>query len=143
MKYIMMLLLLTSNQQCSKDGELNFLKATSQSWSGGAAGFRGTYYRIYFNLPMDTDYKFDSLWVDGKRLPVESGHTKANDTLTVFANEQMGVRMPGTDVDPIKPIEAKFPVDIKAEALLGYFDKGNRKYFPIPSFIKLKPLAYP
>jgi hypothetical protein len=144
MKSILMLLvLLTPNQQCNKNGELNFLKATSQSWSGGAAGMRGTYYTIYLDMIISEDYKFDSLWTNGKRLPVEIRRANSADTLTLFANDRMGVRMPGSDVDPSKSVEAKFPVKINAEGVLGYFYKGARRYFPITVFEKLKPLAYP
>ena len=92
---------------------------------------------------MNSDYTFDSLWVDGKRLPAELNRKKTSDTLILLANDREGAGMPGTDIDPMKSVEAKFPVDIKAEALLGYFNKGTRGYLPIPTFQKLKPLAYP
>ena len=92
---------------------------------------------------MNSNYSFDSLWVDGKRLSVELNRKKTSDTLILLANDRMGVRMPGTDIDPMKSVEAKFPVDTKDEALLGYFNKGIRGYLAIPTFEKLKPLAYP
>jgi hypothetical protein len=140
---MLLFVLLSTNQQCNQSEQLKLLKATSQSWSGGAAGFRGTYYNIYFEMAVKTDYTFDSLWVDGKRLPIGIKPSKANDTLTLLANDKMGVRMPGTDVDPSKSVEDKFPIPSNAEGVLGYFYKGTRKYLAIPSFEKLKPLAYP
>lgn len=144
MKIILILLvLLSANQQCNQSGELPLLKATSQSWSGGAAATRGTYYNIYFDKVVNPDYTFDSLWVNGKRLSIGIKPAKSNDTLALIANDKMGIRMPGTEVDPSKSVEAKFPVETNAEGLLGYFYKGNRKYFPIPAFQKLKPLFYP
>ncbi|HYV90429.1 MAG TPA: hypothetical protein VE978_01545 [Chitinophagales bacterium] len=144
MKTIMLLfVLLSSNQQCNQSGQLKLLKATSQSWSGGAAATRGVYYNIYLGMALNADYIFDSLWVDGKRLPIGIKPAKATDTLTLLANDRMGVRMPGTDIDPSKSVEANSPVATDAEGVLGYFYKGNRKYLAIPTFQKLKPLAYP
>jgi len=140
---MLLFLMLSSNQQCNQSGQLNLLKATSQSWSGGAAGFRGTYYNIYLGMAVNADYKFDSLWVDGKRIAIGIKNTKSTDTLTLSANDQMGVRMPGTNVDPSKSVEAKFPIASNAEGVLGYFYKGTRKYFPVSTFQKLKALAYP
>ena len=104
---------------------------------------RGTYYTIYVGMTMNPDYAFDSLWVSGKRLPVEIKRSASIDTLTLFANEQSGARMPGTDVDPSKSTEAKPPVTSKGAALVGYFYKGQRKYASVPAFEKLKALAYP
>ena len=139
----MFFVLLSTPQQCNQKGDLQLVKATLQSWSGGAAATRGTYYNIYFNMASNPDYTFDSLWVNGKRLSINIKPTKASDTLVLFANDRIGIRIPGTDVDPSKSVEAKFPIATNAEGLLGYFYKGTRKYFPIPAFQKLKPLAYP
>jgi hypothetical protein len=144
MKSILLLLLVVSSTpQCNKDGELPLIKATSQSWSGGAAAMRGTYYNIYLRMTMNPEYIFDSLWVNGKRLPVEILRSNAADTLTIHANEQSGARKPGTNIDPSKSAEATPPIQIKGEGILGYFYKGKRMYTAIPSFDKLKPLAYP
>lgn len=140
---LILFVFLSSNQQCNQQGELRLLKATSQFWSGGAAGFRGTYYNLYINMAMNADYIFDSLWVDGKRLEVGIKNTKSTDTLSLVANDRLGIRMPGTDINPVQSVEAKFPVESSAEGLMGYFYKGVRKYLPVPAFQKLKPVAYP
>lgn len=52
MKNILMLLvLLTSEKTCGQQEQLPLLKATSQAWSGGAAGSgRGTNYEIFWEF---------------------------------------------------------------------------------------------
>ena len=52
------------------------------------------------------------------------------------------MRNPETQ-EQIESTAAKLPINTNAEAVLGYSYKGERKYFAIPSFQKLKSLTYP
>jgi len=44
---------------------------------------------------------------------------------------------------PEPPAAVSFPISSKAVAIAGYFHNGKREYFPVESFIKLKPIYYP
>ncbi len=141
---MLLFVFLSTQQKCNQTNELPFIKATSQSWSGGAAAMRGTYYNIYFAMQKSEEIKFDSLWVDGKRLQLAvMRETESGDTLRLFANDKTGLRNPLNDSEPDKPGQVGFPVEITAEALVGYFLNGKRIYFPVKTFTRLKPLAYP
>ncbi len=140
---VLLFILLSADKQCTNQGQIPLIRATSQTWSGGAAAMRGTYYHIYIGLQMSPDYKFDSLWVNNHRVAVEVMRGSAPaDSMELYANDKMGIRIPGSDSDPSASPEAKFPIASSAEGLLGYYYKGVRKYFPINSFIRLKPVAY-
>ncbi|MCY7409016.1 MAG: hypothetical protein LH473_01990 [Chitinophagales bacterium] len=145
MKYLMLLFVfLSAQQKCNQTNELPFIKATSQSWSGGAAAMRGTYYNIYFAMPKSEEIKFDSLWVDNKRLALAvMRESDLGDTLRLFVNDKTGLRNPIDGNEPDKPTQVGFPVESTAEALVGYFLNGKRIYFPVITFTRLKPLAYP
>ncbi len=144
MKHLLVLfVMLSSNQQCNDEGQLNIKRATSQSWSGGAAATRGTYYHLYLAMTMNADYKFDSLWVNDHRVAVEVMRgNSSNDSVHLYANDRLGIQMPGSSYDPSKSAEANFPVASNAEGLLGYYYKGTRKYYPVAAFEKLEAIAY-
>jgi hypothetical protein len=140
---LILLVLLTSEKECNQKSDLSFIKATSQNWTGGPAATRGTYYKIYFLMKGTTDYTFDSLWVNDKRIPVSIIKSKTPaDTLLVIANDNQGFRAPGTQTEMTSSVPAKFPIDVKAEGVLGYHYKGEKKYFPIPQWNVLKPITY-
>ena len=69
MKSIMIcILLLSAGKGCEQDQQLPLSGATSQAWSGGAAGSgRGINYIIYLDMKNTSDYTFDSLWVQEKK----------------------------------------------------------------------------
>ncbi|HUM45655.1 MAG TPA: hypothetical protein PLD84_01930 [Chitinophagales bacterium] len=147
MKYLLFLIFLSAEKSCDVKDQLPLIKATSQAWSGGAAGSgRGTYYNIYLGLKNTSDYTFDSLWVQERRLPVTIKENKtAGDTLLLTVNDMtQTIRNIG---DLNKPVEdvvpVPFPITAKAEAVLGYHYKGKQKYLLIESWTKLKPLYYP
>jgi len=144
MKHLFLLLvLLSSKEQCNQVGTLPFLSATSQTWVGGAAATRGTYYTIYLGMATGTDYTFDSLWVNNRRLPISIKRGSAtSDTLVLFSNDVQGFRDPMSGRDLPAVTEAKFPIKVTAEGVLGYYHQGEHRYFPIPAFVILKPLTY-
>ena len=145
MKYFLLLFILLSAQEnCNQKSDLPYLFATSQDWSGGAAGTHGTYYKVYFLMKETSDYTFDSLWTNGRSIPAEAIKSSTpSDTLMILANDYRGIRgKPGAE-QMSNSVEGSFPVEMKAEGLLGYFYKGERRYFPIAAWEKLKPIAYP
>ena len=141
---LLFLILLASEKECNQKNELPFLMATSQNWSGGAAGYHGTYYKIYFIMKESADYQFDSLWTDEKRIPAVMMKNKtASDTLMIMANDQQGIYDPVNQREVTNSVPSKFPIDTKAQGVLGYFYKGERKYFQVQEWKTLKALAYP
>lgn len=137
------LIILSTPKQCGKTEiqTLPFISATSQLWYGGAAATRGTYYNVYLAMSKDSNFVFDSLWVENKRLPVAIKRS-ANDTLHIFVNDAQGFRNPVDGSDFPKVEEQALPITSQAEGILGCFYKGNRRYFEIPAFTKLKPMYY-
>jgi hypothetical protein len=148
MKYLLIsLIFLASEKSCDSQNQLPFVKATSQNWSGGAAGSgHGTYYNIYLAMDISPDFTFDSLWVNNKRLAVSlKPNQLPNDTLVLSSNDMSGmIRNPNDLNKSQEEIQAiPFPVEGKAAGVLGYLYKGERKYLIIESWIKLKPIYYP
>ena len=144
--FLLITILLTGEKNCNEPGGLPFIKATSQAYSGGAAGSgTGTYYTLYFKLPQGSDYQFDSLWVDSARLMFSVKQQQpGNDTLVLQANDYRMRRFPNDQRNlPEPPAAVSFPISSKAVAIAGYFHNGKREYFPVESFIKLKPIYYP
>jgi hypothetical protein len=89
MKFILLLVFtIVTEKGCPQQDNLIILKATSQNYSGGAAGSGyGTYYKIY--LPKtDTTFSFDSLWVNEKRIKVEIVKKESGgDTTVIYARD--------------------------------------------------------
>lgn len=148
MKNIWLLLIfLAAEKSCDKQEQLPLAKATSQAWAGGAAGSgRGTNYTIYLSMADTSDYTFDSLWVQQRRLPVtikQSETTK--DTLVISATDMThnirNINDLSKSSEEAEPIP--FPVTGIAEGILGYHYKGQQKYLLIESWVRLKPLYYP
>lgn len=144
MKLIFVLLLVLAVQkECNQSASITFIDATSQNWNGGAAATRGTYYKIYFQMTDTVGYRFDSLWVNNKRLPVSFiKGISSNDTLLLMANDYLGIRNPMNQQDVVNSVEAPFPFETNAAGLVGYFLKGERKYLPVAQWRQLKPLYY-
>jgi len=137
-------ILLSVQKECNQASDLHFINATSQDWSGGAAGSHGSYYKIYFLMKENPDFKFDSLWVEGRRFAVNVMKSpKTTDTLMLLVNDSRGMLDPTTRKEVLNSVEAKPPIENKGGGTLGYFYQGQRKYFSIPEWKKLKPLAYP
>src|SRR5215217_5104096 len=125
MKYLLLFsVLLSAQKECNTKGDLRFIRATSQNWSGGAAATHGTYYKIYFLKQETIDLQFDSLWVNDKRLPVSQ--IKSNtltDTILIMANDYQGIRNPMNQTDISNSVPSKFPIETNAAGVLGYFTK--------------------
>ncbi|MFI5135914.1 MAG: hypothetical protein ACHQD9_08685 [Chitinophagales bacterium] len=145
MKILMSLFIFLSVQKdCNQKTDLHFINATSQNWSGGAAGSHGTYYKIYFLMKENPDYKFDSLWVDGRRFTVNVMKSPMpTDTMMLLVNDSRGMRNPETHEELLNSVEAKSPIETSTIGVLGYFFQGQRKYFSVPEWKKLKALTYP
>jgi hypothetical protein len=146
MKYILLLLLISAQQTCEKKlGQgLPVIKATSQRWTGGAAGSgHGTYYRIYLHMNPAEQITFDSLWVNNYRIPVEyKSNESFNDTMVLAAEEfYKGIMLEQQGATDYMSKDS-FPIHTEAEGVLGYIFNGNRYYFAIQSFEKRKPIAY-
>ncbi|MBK9732999.1 MAG: hypothetical protein IPO83_17235 [Chitinophagaceae bacterium] len=148
MKNILMLLvLLTSEKTCGQQEQLPLLKATSQAWSGGAAGSgRGTNYEIFLGIHNSADYTFDSLWVQERRIKVEVNERKSTGDSLILAATDMtqsirNMQDMNKAAEEVQPIP--FPIAVTAEGVLGYHYKGKQQYLVIQNWIKLKPLFYP
>ena len=148
MKSIMIcILLLSAGKGCEQDHQLPLSGATSQAWSGGAAGSgRGINYIIYLNMKNTSDYTFDSLWVQEKRLPVAIDERRsAGDTLVLTVTDMtQNIR----NIDDMnnaskEVLPVPFPVKADVAGILGYHYKGKQKYLLIGSWTKLKSLYYP
>jgi hypothetical protein len=138
-----LLLIIAVQKQCTQSETITLLDATSQAWMGGPAATHGTYYKIYFQIRDTTGYLFDSLWVNGKRLPVSFIRGRSpNDTLLLMANDHAGIRNPVTGQEVSNAVQAPFPAEMQASGLAGYFFKGERKYVPVPQWRQLKPVYY-
>ena len=144
---LVMALLLSAGKGCNPSAQLPVAKATSQAWSGGAAGSgRGINYAIYIPVKWTEDYTFDSLWVKEKRLPIDlDKRLSVGDTIVLTATDlTQSIRNIGdidTFQDEVKPVP--LPVSGSAEAVLGYHFKGEQHYLLIESWTVLKPLYYP
>ncbi len=148
MKYLLMLMVfLSAEKSCDKQQSLPLISATSQAWSGGAAGSgRGVNYEIVLGIQNQPDYTFDSLWVNERRVRVEVNERKsAGDSLVLSATDMSqsirNMQDYEKQAEEVKPIP--FPIPVSAEGILGYFYKGKRQYLVIQSWTKLKPLYYP
>ena len=139
-------ILLSADKSCTQTTSIPFIKATSQAYSGGAAGSGyGTYYTIYLKLPSNTEIRFDSLWVGERRLPVSIKEKESvNDTLVLFANDFRMHHFPNDNRKlPEDPAPVAYPIKSNAQGILGYIYNGKRQYFPVETWIKLKAIAYP
>lgn len=148
MKSIMIcILLLSTGKGCEQDQQLPLSGATSQAWSGGAAGSgRGINYIIYLNMKNTSDYTFDSLWVQEKRLPVAIDERRsAGDTLVLTVTDMTQSIRNIDDMNNASKevLPVPFPVKADVAGILGYHYKGKQKYLLIGSWTKLKPLYYP
>ena len=138
-----LLLIIAVQKECTQSESILLLDATSQAWMGGPAATHGTYYKICFQIRDTTGYLFDSLWVNGKRLPVSFIRGRSpNDTLLLMANDHAGIRNPVTGQDVSNAVQTPFPIETQASGLAGYFFKGERKYVPVPQWRQLKPVYY-
>ena len=148
MKNILMLLVLLSTEKsCDQQESLPLLAATSQAWSGGAAGSgRGTNYEITVGIHIATGYTFDSLWVNERRVKIEVNERKSSgDSLVLSATDMtQSIRnMQDLEKQNGEVLPVPFPIPVTAEGLLGYYYKGKRQYLAIQSWTKLKPIYYP
>ncbi len=148
MKNILMLLVLLSTEKsCDQQEALPLLAATSQAWSGGAAGSgRGTNYEITVGIHIATGYTFDSLWVNERRVKIEVNERKSSgDSLVLSATDMtQSIRnMQDLEKQNGEVLPVPFPIPVTAEGLLGYYYKGKRQYLAIQSWTKLKPIYYP
>jgi len=144
MKYLFVLtILLSAQKECSQKPEIPLADATSQFWSGGAAATRGTYYKMYLLLKDPSQYEFDSLWVDEKRLPVSLIKPRTpNDTAMVMANDVQGILNPMKQGEMSNSVPSEFPIKVDATGVMGYFHEGKRGYLPIPKWRVLKSVTY-
>lgn len=148
MKSILLLMVLIATEKsCSKQDQLPLLKATSQAWSGGAAGSgRGTNYEIWLQVKDMKEYTFDSLWVQDKRLPVEVNERRSNaDSLLVTSTDMTQMIRNIQDFEKAGQVvpAIPLPIPVTAAAVLGYHYKGKQGFLMIPEWIKLKPIYYP
>ena len=103
MKYFLVILAITHFSKCEhgsageKEVKVTVLKATSQSWIGGAVGMgKGTQYRFFLPIE-DTIFEFDSVWVEGYRIAAEETFDPLSpDTLIVEAK----LFFPGKGIAP-------------------------------------------
>ena len=141
---LFLLLTLSAANTCDHAALPNVYLATSQSWSGGAAGSgHGTRFLIYLNANECKGIAFDSLWVNMKRLPANV-LTSRNDTLIVEAeNFVRGILPEGYPNDQPETAPVEFPVSSSGSGLLGGMVKRDRIYVSIPYWKILPHLAYP
>ncbi len=145
--FLILIVFISATKGCEKEQPLPLTAATSQAWSGGAAGSgRGINYTIYLNMKSSADYAFDSLWVQDKRLPVAVDvRLSSGDTLVLTATDMtQSIR----NIDDLNNADREilpvpFPVNAEAAGILGYHYQGKQAYLLIKSWTKLKPLYYP
>jgi hypothetical protein len=131
-------------------GYIEVLQATSQAWIAGArGGGRTVTYRLRIRVITDHPVGFDSLWVAGKRLPLEpekgspSPPQKAarNEVVTLIASDFVGPRnerdVTGPRTHPPRTDSAKAPVAHEGAALLKYHVSGTPKYEAVPAIAVL------
>jgi hypothetical protein len=59
-----------------------------------------------------------------------------------MANDVQGILNPMKQGEMSNSIASKFPVEVKAEGVLGYFYQGKRGYLTIPKWRILKSVTY-
>ncbi|MCS6917904.1 MAG: hypothetical protein RMK52_10035 [Chitinophagales bacterium] len=144
MRLVVILASITVLHQCSPLHNLRCADATAQHWSGGIAGTHGIYYRIYFSGKQAEQLRFDSLWVEGRRIRAEAVSPQSGRyPIEVLANDYRGIRQKPDGTAHSDAVEAPPPIQTKAFAVLGAFVDGQRLFIPIDSFRQLKPLFYP
>ncbi len=135
--------LLLAVPPCQKS-TIDYLDATKQDWSGGAVGTYGTYYKIYFRQKELMGWQPDSLWVDGRRLPVARIESEvASDTILILANWYRGIRNWPSENELANSTEAVFPFQTDAEGILRLTDQEKEIYVLVRAFRRLQPIAYP
>ena len=92
-------------ETCDQTLPTAVIHATSQSWSGGAAGSgHGTNYYIYLRGGDVVNFEFDSLWVNNKRLVAEIRTKESNsDTTIVYAGDVVRGIVPDGENVPLVP----------------------------------------
>ncbi|MBA3649205.1 MAG: hypothetical protein H0W62_11755 [Chitinophagales bacterium] len=139
---ILLIYLISSPQTCHQHAFPNVINITSQQWIGGVAGSGyGTYYRIYLLNP-DSNYAFDTLWAGKKGIAVSSLKKEVNDTLLLIGNDHVNGSSEQSSDNKTDTLTAPFPFKTDAVAVLGYFYKGERFYYPIMKWTVLKPVYY-
>jgi hypothetical protein len=131
----------TCKQGISTD--LIFIKATSQGWSGGAAGSgHGINYNFYF-IVKTPSIKCDSVWVDGYVLPVEQSIKLNTDTLRLGAQAYYhGSIVPKAD-RTLAPKKESPPIATKGAAIVSYTSGKSEKYVIVPNVNRLRAQDYP
>jgi hypothetical protein len=144
MKYLLIItLLLSAAKECGHSAGIDLLDATSQNWSGGPAATKGTYYKLYLRVSEPVVFQFDSLWADGKRMPLAYIKSLAPaDTTLLMANDQEGIRNPMNQQDITHSVPAELPLKTDAAAVLGFLRDGQRGYLPVAKWRVLKPVYY-
>jgi hypothetical protein len=120
---------------------VQLVKATTQKWSGGAAGAGFGYNHTIYLLAKDKkNIRPDSLWINSYRLEakVDEGSSKG-DTLVVIVTEYHST----INKEAQKALQpAAKPKGVTGDAVLGYFVNGKRMYLSIQELKKLKDLNY-
>ncbi len=144
---LLVIWLLYFSATCKQIGtkpDLIFINATSQDWSGGAAGSgQGTNYNFYF-IKKSVSVTCDSVWVNGFVLPVKSFLKPNNDTLRITASAFFRRKMGAQDRMPvIEPKKEASPVAVTGAAVISYTSGNVVKYITVPAIKRLKAMAYP
>lgn len=149
MKYFLLFTLFFDVKKCyHKVPAPTLLTATSQHWSGGAAGSgHGTNYNFYFKNSTAWGYVFDSVWLNDRRLVVTTSPTVKGDTLLLSAERFFKGELQFHQQQTIDSTEEQtvlFPVmNYDGAAIIGYWFNGVRGYIAVKDFVYLPALNYP
>lgn len=132
-----------------RNSDTTILKATSQSWAGGAVGSGfGTNYEVQVGYTGTGEIKFDTLWVGARAFTPYVAKQK-DDTYQLRARfTSRPITNPKTgEVDETKYIEmppkSANPPEYEGEGLVIYHVDGKRYGDVIEQFEKLQQLNYP
>lgn len=151
-KYLLMLLTVTQATTCNRNNPAKNIKtvdfhyATSQTWVGGAMGSgKGINYQ-FFLTAVDTDYSFDSAWVNGYRLAVNhNSELSGNDTLVLDAAAffpGQGPKAPEGNATKKGPDESPKPCCEDSKVVIRYSYNGTKNYLSTQELKPLKGIYY-
>lgn len=126
--------------------QIQFIKGTHQSWSGGICCRRGSHYTFTFTISYGKNpIQLDTLWTDGYCHPIHNewvgGQLKNDSTIQIYCSVQMDDNRMNTD---ILPDSACYDA-AKRGYFLVYRINGKRLLLELPEkkIQQLAPIAYP
>ena len=130
---------------------IKFLKGTEQHWVGGVCCSYGTNYIMYLESSDTVNFiHIDTVWI-GDKFFVEGGQNR----LDLFKNVRKGIttyritalsswsNKNDSDLKIVEETKGPKPPHYKGKACLIYYSGKQRKFIPVPEFMKLNTVNYP